>query len=58
MGIVEEFEGLVTGVDDGRDDPQVLQSIDIGLEGRDLDGQVTKTTTSEAQNEEKMRRRW
>ena len=57
MGIVEEFEGLVTGVDDGRDDPQVLRSIDIGLEGRDLDGQATKTTTREAQKEKKMRRR-
>ena len=32
MGIVEEFEGLVTGADDGRDDPQILQPIDIGLE--------------------------
>ena len=38
--IVEEFEGLVTGVDDGRDDPQVLQSVDIGAEGRGPDGQT------------------
>jgi len=28
-GVVEEFEGLVTGVNNGRCDLQVLQSIDI-----------------------------
>jgi len=32
-GVIEEFEGLVTGVDDGRCDLQVLQSINIDTEG-------------------------
>ena len=31
--VVEEFEGLVTGVGDGRCDPQVLQPVDIGVGG-------------------------
>ena len=39
-GIVEEFEGLVTGVGDGRGDLQVLQPIDIGVWGRGLEGQA------------------
>ena len=38
--IIEEFEGLVAGVDDGRGDFQVLQSIDIDVGGRDLNGQT------------------
>jgi len=38
--IVEEFEGLVTGVDDCRGDLQVLQSVDIGVGSRDLQGQA------------------
>jgi len=32
-GVVEEFEGLVTGIDDGRCDLQVLQSVDIDVGG-------------------------
>ena len=39
-GIVEEFEGLVAGVDDGRGDPQVFQPVDIGVGGRGPDGQA------------------
>ena len=39
-GVIEEFEGLVTGVDDGRGDPQVLQSVHIGVGGRGPDGQA------------------
>lgn len=31
--IVEEFEGLVTSVGDGRGDLQVLQTIDLGVGG-------------------------
>jgi len=33
LGVVEEFEGLVASVDDGRCDLQVLQSIDIDVGG-------------------------
>jgi len=33
-GIVEKFEGPVTGVGDGGGDLQVLQSIDVGVGGR------------------------
>jgi len=32
-GVVEEFEGLVTGVNNGRCDLHVLQSIDIDIGG-------------------------
>jgi len=32
-GVIEEFEGLVTGVDNGRCDLQVLQAIDIDVGG-------------------------
>jgi len=32
-GVVEEFEGLVASVNDGRCDLQVLQSIDIDVGG-------------------------
>jgi len=32
-GVIEEFEGLVTGVDSGRYNLQVLQSIDIDAGG-------------------------
>ena len=38
--IVEEFKGPVAGVDDGRGDFQVLQSIYIDVGGRGLDGQT------------------
>ena len=37
-GIVEEFESLVTSVGDGRGDLQVLQTIDLGVGDRCLDG--------------------
>lgn len=35
--VVEEFDGLITGIDDGRGDLQVRQSVDIdvGYQGRD-----------------------
>ena len=39
-GVVEKFEGLVTGVGDGRGDLQVLQSIDIDVGGGGLEGQA------------------
>ena len=39
-GIVEEFEGLSPGVDDGCGDPQVLQPVDIDTGGRGLDDQA------------------
>lgn len=39
-GIIEEFQGLGTGVGDGCGDHQVLQSIDLDAGGRGLDGQV------------------
>ena len=39
-GIVEEFQGLVTGVGDGRGDLQVLQSVDIRAEGPGPDSQA------------------
>ena len=39
-GIVEEFQGLVTGVGDGCGHLQVLQPEDIGAEGRGPDGQA------------------
>jgi len=32
-GVVEEFEGLVASIDDGRCDLQVLQSVDIDVGG-------------------------
>ena len=35
--IIEKLEGLVAGIGDGRDDPQVLQSVDIDVGGRGLD---------------------
>ena len=38
--IVKEFEGLVAGVDDGRGDLQVVQSIDLEVFGRGVDGQA------------------
>ena len=38
--IVEEFEGTVTGVGDGRCNLQVLQSIDVDVGGRGLEGQA------------------
>lgn len=37
-GVVEGFEGPATGVDNGSDDLQILQSIDVG--SRDPNGQV------------------
>ena len=39
-GVIEEFEGLVAGVDNGRGDLQVPQSIDFGAGGRCLDSQA------------------
>ena len=39
-GIVEEFECLVTGVENCCGDLQVLQSVDIDVGGRGLDGQA------------------
>ena len=39
-GIVEEFEGLTTGVDDGGSDLELLQFIDTDVRGRRLDGQT------------------
>jgi len=39
-GIVEELEGLVTGVGDGGGDLQVLQSVDIDIGGCGLEGQT------------------
>ena len=39
-GVIEEFEGLVTGVGNGRSDPQVLQSIDLGVGGPGPNGQT------------------
>ena len=39
-GIIEEFEGLVAGVGDGRSNLQVLQSVDINAVGRGLEGQA------------------
>ena len=39
-GVVEEFEGLVTSVDDGRGDLEVLQPIDIEVGGPGPDGQA------------------
>lgn len=39
-GVVEEFDGLTAGVDDGCGDPQVLQPVDIDVGGRGLDGQA------------------
>ena len=38
--IVEESEGLIAAVGDGCGDLQVLQSIDVDIEGRGLDGQA------------------
>ena len=38
--IVKEFEGLVTGVGDGRGNLQVLQTIDLGVWDRCPDGQT------------------
>ena len=39
-GIVEEFEGPVTGVNDSRSDLEVIQFIDINVGGRRPDGQT------------------
>jgi len=39
-GIVEKFEGLVTGIGDGRGDLQVLQSVNVDVGGRGLEGQA------------------
>lgn len=39
-GIVEEFEGLISGVGDSRGNLQVLQSIDDETGGRSLHGQA------------------
>lgn len=38
-GIVEEFERFITAVGNSRDDLQVLQSVDLDVWGRGLDGQ-------------------
>jgi len=39
-GIVEKFEGLITGIGDGRGDLQVLQSVNVDVWGRGLEGQA------------------
>ena len=51
-GIVEEFQGLVTGVGDGRGDLQVLQPVDIGAEGRGPDGQAGGGRDSDRRGDE------
>jgi hypothetical protein len=51
-GIVEEFEGLVTGVGNRRDDLQVPQSIDDGVGGRCLDGQAGGSRSGNCRGDE------
>lgn len=40
MGVIEEFEGLLTGVGDGRDDLQAVQPVDVDVGGGGLDSQA------------------
>ena len=51
-GIVEEFECLVTGVGNAGGDPQVLQSVDLGVWGRCFDGQARGSGDDDRRNDE------
>ena len=51
-GIVEKFEGLVTGISDGRGDLQVLQSIDVDAGGRGLEGQAWRSRDGDRRGDE------
>ena len=50
--IVEEFEGLVTGVQDGHCDLQILQSVDLCVGGRGLDGQAGSSISGDCRSDE------
>ena len=56
-GIVEEPEGLVTGVGDDRGDLQVLQSIDVGVGGRGLERQARDSGDEDREGSEGDERR-
>ena len=56
-GIVEKFEGLVTGVEDGRGDHQVLQSVDMGGGSRGPDGQAWSSRDGHRRGDESDERR-
>ena len=51
-GIVEEFEGLVAGVNNGRGDFQVFQTIDFDVRDRGLDGQAGSSTGDDGRSDE------
>ena len=50
--VVEEFEGLVTGISDGRGDLQVLQTIDLDVGDRCLDGQARVSSDGDGRGDE------
>ena len=56
-GIVEEFQGLVTGVGDGRGDLQVLQPVDVHGRGRGPDGQAGGSRDGDRRGDEGDERR-
>ena len=51
-GIVDEFEDLVAGVDDGHGNLQVPQSVDLDIGGRGLDSQAGSSTGGDSRNDE------
>jgi hypothetical protein len=51
-GIVEEFEGLVTGVGYSRGDLQVLQSVNLDIGGRCPDGQAGGSRSGDRRGDE------
>ena len=50
--VIKEFEGLVSGVGDGRGDLQVPQSIDLAAEGRSLDRQARASGDDDCRGDE------
>ena len=50
--IIKEFEGLIAGVDNGRGDLQVLQSVDLDLGGRGLDSQTGSSIDGNCRSDE------
>ena len=56
-GVIEEFERLVAGVDDGRGDPQLLQSVYIGVGRRGPDGQAGRSRHGDRRGNEGDERR-
>jgi len=51
-GFLEEFEGLIAIVDDGRGNLQVLHSIDVGVGDRGLEVQTRSTRDGDRREDE------